>query len=151
MSETSPPPSSAAVEPRPTPSVGGSAAGRHRHGQHGGFGAIFALLAEVQDHFDLPTWGLGVIVGTSFGIAFASQLLLAKQADRGHARRLMIAGVVLAVIGLAWMGLFASTLLEFTLARSILSLGEGALMPAARRVVVLRDPDAAGRTSGPAR
>ena len=113
-----------------------------------GFGGIFALLAELQDRFALPTWGLGVIIGSSFAIALLSQLVLAKQADRGHARRLLLGGVALSVLGLAWMGLFATSLLEFTIARGVLSLGEGALMPAARRVVVLRNPDAAGEQLG---
>jgi MFS family permease len=113
-----------------------------------GFGAIFSLLAEIQDRFSFPTWGLGMIVGSSFVLALASQLLLARYADRGHARLLLIAGVGLSVVGLAWMGSVADSLVEFTLARGLVSVGEGALMPSSRRIVVVGDPDAAGRRLG---
>ena len=113
-----------------------------------GFGAIFALLAELQDEFALPTWGLGVMIGSSFAVALAAQLLLAGQADRGYARELLLGGLILSAVGLAWMGFVATTLVEFTVARALLSVGEGALMPAARRIVVLRDPDASGAQLG---
>ncbi len=113
-----------------------------------GFGAVFSLQAELQDQFALPTWGLGLIVGSSIAIALVSQLALASYADRGHAARLMVFGVIVGTIGLGWMGLFANSLAEITMARALISLGEGALMPAARRVVVVSDPDAAGRRLG---
>ncbi len=113
-----------------------------------GFGAIFSLLAELQDEFNLPTWGLGLIIGSSFVIALGSQLLLASYADRGHAARLIMLGVAASTLGLAWMGLLADSLIELTAARALISLGEGALMPAVRRVVVVSEPDAVGRRLG---
>src|SRR5680860_47494 len=57
-----------------------------------GYGAIFALLAELQDRYDLPTYGLGLIAGTAFLAGLGAQLGLARYADRGHTRMLLRSG-----------------------------------------------------------
>src|SRR4051812_19720983 len=62
-----------------------------------GGGLIFPLLAELQEAHDLPVWGLGVISALFFAGAVGGQLVLAPYADRGHTRRLLIAGAVLSV------------------------------------------------------
>lgn len=110
-----------------------------------GYGAIFALLADLQDKYDLPTWSLGLIGGTSFLAALVSQVSLARYADRGHTVLLLRVGLGVAAAGMLWFG-FATQLWGFVGARLLLGLGSGMFIPAARRVAVSR----AGPNSGEA-
>jgi MFS family permease len=112
-----------------------------------GYGAIFALLAELQDEFNLPNWGLGVIAGSTFLAGLLAQLVLARYADRGHARALMLGGVVVAGLGMLWLTV-ATEVWEFAGGRTLLGLGQGAFLPAARRIIVTRDPARAGAGLG---
>ena len=102
-----------------------------------GYGAIFALLAELQDAYHLPTYGLGLIAGSSFLAGLGAQVGLARYADRGHTRLLLRLGLAIAAVGMLWFGL-ASHLWEFVGARVLLGVGSGMFVPAARRVVVAR-------------
>ncbi|MGZ6954191.1 MAG: MFS transporter [Acidimicrobiia bacterium] len=112
-----------------------------------GYGAIFALLAELQDEYHLPTYGLGLIAGTSFLAGLGAQMGLARYADRGYTRLLLRLGLAVAAIGMLWFGL-ASQLWEFVGARLLLGLGSGMFGPAARRVVVARSGAKAGEALG---
>ncbi len=110
-----------------------------------GYGAIFALLADLQDKYDLPTWSLGLIAGTSFLAALVAQVGLARYADRGYTVLLLRVGLGVAALGMLWFGI-ATQLWGFVGARLLLGLGSGMFIPAARRVVVSR----AGPNSGEA-
>jgi MFS family permease len=112
-----------------------------------GYGAIFALLAELQDEYDLPTYGLGLIAGTSFLAGLGAQVGLARYADRGYTRLLLRLGLAVAAAGMLWFGL-ASQLWEFIGARLLLGLGSGMFVPAARRVVVARSGGKSGEALG---
>ena len=108
-----------------------------------GYGAIFALLPDLQDAYDLPTWGLGVIAGTSFLAALVAQVSLARYADRGHTVLLLRVGLAVAAAGMVWFGV-STQLWGFVGARLLMGLGSGMFIPAARRVAVSR----AGANSG---
>jgi MFS family permease len=112
-----------------------------------GYGAIFALLADLQDEYDLPTWGLGLIGGTSFLAALVAQVGLARYADRGHTRLLLRAGLAVAAAGMFWFAI-SSNLWEFVGSRLLLGLGSGMFIPAARRVVVSRAGPRSGEALG---
>ena len=108
-----------------------------------GYGAIFALLADLQDEYHLPTYGLGLIAGSSFLALLVAQVGLARYSDRGHTRLMLRLGLAVAAVGMLWFGL-ASQLWEFVGARVLLGLGSGMFIPATRRVAVSR----AGPNSG---
>jgi MFS family permease len=112
-----------------------------------GFGAIFALLPDFQRELHFETWGLGVTVMASFLAGFVAQVGLSRYADRGYGRAMLIGGVIVSVLGLAWIG-FAHHLVELIGARIVLGLGEGAFVPAARRVVIERNPREVGAALG---
>lgn len=112
-----------------------------------GYGAIFALLAELQDEYDLPTFGLGLIAGASFLAGLGAQVGLARYADRGHTRLMLRVGLAVAAVGMLWFGI-ANQLWEFVGARALLGLGSGMFIPAARRVVVTRAGDRSGEALG---
>jgi len=112
-----------------------------------GLGVILALLAELQDAHGLPTSGLGLIAGSSFLAAFVAYLVLARYADRGHAKAMLVAGSLVGVAALV-MTAYADSLWLFVVARALLGLAEGAFVPAARRVVLDWDPDRPGEVLG---
>ncbi len=112
-----------------------------------GNGAVFALLAELQDRFGFATWGLGLIAGAAFAAGFCAHVGLARYADRGGARRLLTGGLVLAALGSLGMGL-GSHLVAFVAARALTGIGFGMFVPAARRVVISADPLRAGQMLG---
>jgi MFS family permease len=112
-----------------------------------GYGAIFALLAELQDEYDLPTYGLGLIAGSSFLAALGAQVGLARYADRGRTRLMLRLGLATCAVGMVWFGV-ANQLWEFVGARVLLGVGSGMFVPAARRIVVTRAGDKSGEALG---
>ena len=67
-----------------------------------GVSSVFALLAELQKRYDLPTSSLGWIGGAAFIAALITQLSISRYADRGHARLVLRVGVIASAAGLLW-------------------------------------------------
>lgn len=101
-----------------------------------GVSSVFALLAELQQRYGLPTSSLGWIAGAAFAAALVTQLSLARYADRGYARLVLSVGVVASAVGLLWFAV-ATELWQFVSARALLGAGVGMLVPPARRVILL--------------
>ncbi len=112
-----------------------------------GYGVMFTVLDDMRDTYGISEGSLGVLVAIGFFASFAAQVLLAPLADRGRARQLLVLGLVLQVVGLCTMAAGRS-LLPLLIARTVMGLGAGMLNPAARRIVVLADPDNLGRNIG---
>lgn len=112
-----------------------------------GLGVIIALLADLQDAYDLPTAGLGLVAGSAFVTAFIGYVWLSRYADRGHAKTMLIAGTLIGSLALV-MAAFATGLWSLVLARSMLGFAEGAFVPAARRVVLDWAPRRPGEVLG---
>ncbi len=112
-----------------------------------GFGAIFALLPDFQSAIGFSDAWLGTVTAASFAAGFVAQIGLARYADRGWGRHLLIGGVALAVVGIAGVAV-ARSVTTLVLARIVLGLGEGAFLPAARRIVILRNPNDVGSALG---
>ncbi len=127
-----------------------------------GYGALFALLDEFRDIHGIGESALGVVVGSGFIAGFVAQVTIAPLADRGHARRLVVAGLVLNVLGLTTMAL-ATSVTPLLGGRLMTGIGAGIAVPALRRIAILADPlnlganlgrlvaaDVAGFAAGPA-
>lgn len=112
-----------------------------------GVSAVFALLAELEQRYGLPTSSLGWIAGSAFIAALVTQLSLARYADRGHGATLLRVGVVLASAGLIWFGL-STELWQFVAARSLLGAAVGMIIPPARRVIIVSAGDRQGEKLG---
>jgi MFS family permease len=112
-----------------------------------GFGSVFVLLAEIRDLYELSSFGVGLIGGSGFVSAFVAQVGLARFADRGHARLMMGLGLAMSALAMLAM-IFADSLGSFVLGRILFGLGEGMLLPAARRVAIAHDPSRAGEFLG---
>ena len=112
-----------------------------------GVGMIFPLLAEFQDTYGFSTAGLGLISGSTFISALISGLFLAKLADRGRARALLVGGLIGTAVSLVSFSL-STELWQFVAARSVEGLSAGVFIPAARKVVSAGDPATAGKRLG---
>ena len=65
---------------------------------------VFALLAELEERFDLPTGSLGwIAAGAAFVAGLVAQLTVARCADRGYAA--VVSGARMVVSPSAWFGL----------------------------------------------
>ena len=94
---------------------------------------VFSVLSDLQDAYGFADVGLGLIAGVGMVVGFAGQLLLAPLADRGHSKRLLLGGLLVAVIG-SLMFAGASSLFGFVLARGVTGLSNAMFLPAARAI-----------------
>lgn len=112
-----------------------------------GYGVLFTMLDDYRDEYGIGESSLGAIIGIGFFAGFVAQVLIAPVADRGHARRIVLGGMLLNVAGLVLLAL-ATTFIPLMLGRMITGIGIGMAMPAVRRIVILSDPDRLGHNLG---
>ncbi|MFM8835787.1 MAG: MFS transporter [Actinomycetota bacterium] len=111
------------------------------------YGVMFTMLDDFRNKFGIAESGLGLIVGVGFFMSFVGQVSIAPLADRGKARRLIILGLGLEVIGCLGMAIGTNFTALF-LSRVIMGLGAGTALPALRRVIIVADPENFGRNLG---
>ena len=112
-----------------------------------GYGVLFTIVDDYRDEYGISETAIGVVIGIGFIAGFLAQVLIAPLADRGHARKVVLFGVGINVVGLLLMG-FSTTLTPILIGRFISGIGIGAAVPAARRIVILADPDHLGQNLG---
>ncbi len=112
-----------------------------------GYGVLFTIVDDYRDDYGISATAIGVVIGIGFVAGFLSQVFIAPFADRGHARRVVLFGVAINVVGLLLMGL-STTLTPILIGRFISGIGIGAAVPAARRIVILADPNHLGQNLG---
>lgn len=96
---------------------------------------VFSLLSNLQDKYHFTDAGLGLIAGSGFAVGLVGQVLLAPFADRGHSKRLLLAGLGTAVVGSILFAL-AGSLLTLVLARMVVGLSNSMFMPASRAITI---------------
>lgn len=109
--------------------------------------AVFTLFAELQDKVGFATWGFGVMAGAYFVAQFFAQTMLARLADSGEARKLLVSAVVLSAISLVWFA-FAPSLAHLIAARVLGGIASGCWLPSARAIAVAGRGDKAGEQLG---
>jgi MFS family permease len=112
-----------------------------------GYGVLFTIVDEYRDEYDINETAIGLIIGLGFVAGFLSQLTIAPLADRGHAKRVVVFGVLVNVLGLALMG-FGASFAVILVGRFVSGIGIGAATPAVRRIVILQDPANVGTNLG---
>jgi MFS family permease len=111
------------------------------------YGAMFATLAEFRDDYGISGSSISLLVAVGFFTSFLVQLTLAPLADRGHARRLVIMGVLITIAGTLGMAYFR-TLTPLLISRIAMGIGAGLSNPALRRIFILLDPTEMGANLG---
>lgn len=108
---------------------------------------VFAVLSDLQDEIGFGDVGLGMVAGTGFVVALIGQLLLAPFADRGHAKRLLLTGLALAVIGSVAFA-FSTSLVMLVASRAVVGLSNSLFLPAARAIAASIDSEQVARRLG---
>ncbi len=112
-----------------------------------GYGVMFTVLDDYRDGYGIGEAALGLIVGIGFFSSFLAQIFIAPIADRGHARHAIFAGMSLTVAGLLGMA-WGDAFIPLFLARFVMGIGVGTVVPAVRRIVILGDPRNLGTNLG---
>ncbi len=111
------------------------------------YGTMFTVVDDFRDSYGIPESRLGLILGIGFVAGFLAQVFLAPLADKGHAKKMILAGVAVQLVGNIAMG-FGDTFWVLFLARFVMGIGGGMLSPAARRVIIVSDPRNMGTNLG---
>jgi MFS family permease len=112
-----------------------------------GYGALFSMLDDIRDEYGISTTQLGAVIGMGFFAGFLAQVLIAPLADRGHARRLVLAGMALNVAGLLVLA-GSRDFVPYLAGRFVMGIGVGMAVPAIRRIVIAAEPDRIGHNIG---
>ena len=112
-----------------------------------GYGVMFTVLDDFRDKYGITEAQLGLIVGVGFITGFLSQILFAPQADKGHAKKLVMVGITVEVVGTLFMA-FGHAFLPLILGRLLTGFGVGISEPALRRILILSDPERMGQNLG---
>ena len=111
------------------------------------YGILFTMLDDYRDEHGIAESGLGTVIAMGFFASFVSQIVIAPMADRGHAKRLLVVGFLLTVVGCLGMAV-GTSLGELLLSRAIMGIGTGMSLPALRRIVIVSDPEHLGNNMG---
>ncbi len=112
-----------------------------------GYGVLFTIVADYRDEYGISESAIGIVIGTGFLSGFLAQITIAPLADRGHAKRLVLIGVVINVAGLLLMAM-GTTLTPILIGRFVSGIGIGTASPAVKRIVILADPTNLGQNMG---
>jgi len=112
-----------------------------------GYGVMFTVLDDFRDNYGITEAQLGVIVGVGFITGFLSQILFAPQADKGHAKKLVMTGIAIEIVGTLFMA-FGQAFLPLIIGRLLAGFGVGISEPALRRILILSDPERMGQNLG---
>ncbi len=112
-----------------------------------GIGGIVAVLGQLREDLGFSEASVGVIVSAGFLAAFIAQITLASQADRGHARTMVVIGIVLSIIALLVM-VVADDVISWSASRALFGFGSGLTLPGLRRAATVLDPERVGENLG---
>lgn len=111
------------------------------------YGVMFTMLDDYRNAYGIAESGLGLVVAVGFFASFISQIAIAPLADRGHAKRLLVLGFALTVVGCLGMA-FGTNLVALLTSRVVMGIGAGMALPALRRIVIVAEPENLGSNMG---
>lgn len=111
------------------------------------YGTMFTVVDDFRDKYGISESRLGLILGIGFFAGFFAQIFLAPLADKGHAKRMILIGIAIQMIGNTAMGIMDS-FVPLLLARFVMGIGGGLIYPSVRRVVILAEPENMGTNLG---
>ena len=88
-----------------------------------GYGVMFTVLDDYRDRFGISESRLGMIVGIGFLSSFLAQIF-SPLADRGHAKSIVVVGLLLNFGGLVMLA-FGQTTVVLLIGRFVMGVGLG--------------------------
>ncbi|MEY3690707.1 MAG: hypothetical protein RJB57_362 [Actinomycetota bacterium] len=111
------------------------------------YGTMFTILDDLRDRYGISESRLGMVLGVGFLAGFVSNVFLAPLADKGHAKRMIMLGIVIQLVGNT-MFAFSQSFIPLFTARAVMGIGGGMMYPAIRRIIILGDPENMGSNLG---
>jgi MFS family permease len=111
------------------------------------YGVMFTMLDDYRDKYSISESKLGLIVAAGFITGFLANVLIAPFADKGHAKRLVMLGILMEIVGCLTMA-FGGSFAILLLGRFLTGLGGGSVDPSIRRIIILASPHEMGRNLG---
>ena len=111
------------------------------------YGTMFTILDDLRDKYGVSESRLGMVLGVGFLAGFVSNVFVAPLADKGHAKRMIMLGIAIQLVGNT-MFAFSTSFLPLFTARAIMGIGGGMMYPAIRRIIILGDPENMGSNLG---
>lgn len=108
---------------------------------------VFPLFPTLQATHGVSTASLGVVSAAGFLAAGVAELLVAPQADRGHARRMVLGSFVLMVLSLGLLAV-AADVATLVASRGLGGFAFGMFASAAAGLLVRAEPGRAGEQLG---
>lgn len=108
---------------------------------------MFTVVDDFRDTYGISESHLGLILGIGFFAGFFAQIFLAPFADKGHAKRMILIGIAIQMIGNTAMAI-EDSFVPLLAARFVMGVGGGLVYPAVRRVVILAEPENIGSNLG---
>ena len=108
---------------------------------------IFPLLPSLQAELGISTAGIGFVAAAGFAASLVAEIVVAPYADRGRARTMGVAGVLLMAVALVGSALAGETW-HLVAGRAVGGFGFGVFMAAASALLVRVDPARAGEALG---
>lgn len=108
---------------------------------------IFPLIPALQGSLGVSTAEIGYLAAAGFGAALIAELLVAPAADRGHARLMAVAGVLLVAASLG-LSAIAGAGWQLIAARGLGGFGFGIFVIAASALLVRSDHARSGELLG---
>lgn len=117
------------------------------YGMSVGLGGIVALVAELKNNLGFSDFDIGLTISSGFAAAFVASLITAPLADRGHAPVMLRSALVIGIISLITLSV-GQDLWHYLVGRGAYGLALGSAYPAAKRTVIVADPEHMGRNLG---
>jgi len=116
-------------------------------GMSAGLSSVITLVAEFKQEFGFSNFEIGLTIFCGFAFSFIALITLSPHADRGRSPILLKSGLLLGIIALFILAV-GDSLWYFIVGRSLFGFGLGAAAPAARRTVIVANPNELGKNLG---
>ena len=116
-------------------------------GMSAGLSSVVTLVAEFKQELGFSNFEIGLTIFCGFASSFIALITLSPHADRGRSPLLLKSGLLLGIIALFFMAV-GDSLWYFIIGRSLFGFALGAASPAARRTVIVANPDELGKNLG---